>query len=119
MLRRFLIRLIMNAIALWVAASLVEGITFTGTPLEMLLLALIFGLVNSIIKPVVKFFTLPLIFLTLGLLLLVINTAMLLLTDYLSASLTVDGLMPAFLGSVVISVVSFILSLLLFEKRRR
>ncbi|MBK7092489.1 MAG: phage holin family protein [bacterium] len=116
MLRFILIRLIINAIALWAAATWIEGIHFEGTPWQMVLVALIFGIVNAIIKPIVKFFTFPFIILTLGLLTLVINALMLMLTAAMTPILRVDGFWPAFLGSIVISLVSMILSWILDKK---
>lgn len=114
---RLIIRLIINAVAIWAAASLENGITFQGDLLNMIVVALIFGLVNAFIKPVLRFFAFPLLILTLGLLTLVINALMLMLTAAVSSSLTVDGFWAALLGSVVISVVSFVLSILLDDKK--
>lgn len=114
---RLVIRLIINAVAIWAAASLVNGITFQGNLLNMIVVALIFGIVNAFIKPVVKFFAFPLVILTLGILTLVINALMLMLTAAVSSSLTVDGFWAALLGSIVISVVSILLSMLLDDKR--
>lgn len=116
MLRFIVIRLIINAIALWAAASWIEGIHFEGTPWQMALVAFIFGVVNAIIKPIIKFFAFPFIILTLGLLTLVINALMLMLTAAMTPILRVDGFMPALLGSIVISLVSMILSWVLDKK---
>ncbi len=116
MLRFIVIRLIINAIALWAAASWIEGIHFEGTPWQMVLVAFIFGVVNAIIKPIIKFFAFPFIILTLGLLTLVINALMLMLTAAMTPILRVDGFMPALLGSIVISLVSMILSWVLDKK---
>ncbi len=116
MLRFIAIRLIINAIALWAAASWIEGIHFEGTPWQMVLVAFIFGIVNAIIKPIIKFFAFPFIILTLGLLTLVINALMLMLTAAMTPILRVDGFMPALLGSIVISLVSMILSWVLDKK---
>jgi putative membrane protein len=114
---RLIIRLLINAVAIWAAASLVHGITFQGNLLNMIVVALIFGLVNAFVKPVVKFFAFPLLILTLGLLTLVINALMLMLTAAVTSSLTVDGFWSALLGSVVISVVSILLSIFLDDRR--
>lgn len=116
---RILIRLLINAVAIWVAASVISGIHFEGNVLNMLVVVLLFGLVNAFIKPLVSFLALPLLILTLGLLTIVINAAMLMLTAALTSSLTVDGFGWALLGSLVISVVSMILSMFLDDKRRR
>ena len=118
----FLIRLIVNAVALAAAAWLFEGIEVGGADdgdrvLTLLVVALIFGLVNAFIAPVVKLLSLPFIVLTLGLLLLVINALMLLLTSRLAEAFdlefTVDGFWPAVLGSIVISVVGAVLGAVL------
>jgi len=115
-IRFILIRLIVNAVALWAAASWIDGIHLEGTVGQVILLAFIFGLVNAIIKPIVKFLAFPLIILTLGLLTLVINALMLMLTAAMTDILKVDGFIPALLGSIVISLVSLVLSHFLDKK---
>ncbi len=118
-MRHLLLRWIINAIALAVAATLVSGIHVDGGWLVLALVALIFGLVNALIRPLVTLLTCPLIILTLGLFTLVINAAMLLLASWIAGLLgigfTVDGFWPAFWGGLVISIVSFILSLVVHE----
>ncbi len=113
----FVIRLLINAVALAAAERLIDGITFTGDWLWLIVVALIFGLVNATIGPLLKMLTCPLIVLTLGLFTLVINGLMLQLTAYLAKfvdiSFVVADFWAAFLGALVISVVSFVLSLLL------
>jgi putative membrane protein len=120
---RLLIRLIINAVALWVAWKLVPGITVEGGWGVLAIVALIFGVVNALIRPLLKVLTCPLIILTLGLFTLVINAAMLLLVSWLAGVLSVgfhvDGFMSAFWGGLVISIVSFLLSLVLVEKEDR
>jgi putative membrane protein len=112
---RFLVRLIITAVALWAATSLVAGITFRGSWLALLAVALVFGIVNAFVRPVLKFLTCPLVILTLGLFTLVINALMLWLTSSLSRSLGlgfhVAGFWPAFWGALVVTIVSTILSL--------
>ena len=114
---RFLLRLLINAVALWVAVKIVPGISFTGDWLPFLGVALIFGIVNAFIRPIVKLFTLPIIFLTLGLFALVVNGLMLWLTSWLSTGLGfqfhVEGCLAAILGALVVSVVSALLSMVL------
>ncbi len=118
-MRHLLLRWIVNAIALAVAATLVPGIHVDGGWLVLALVAIIFGLVNALIRPVVTLLTCPLIILTLGLFTLVINAVMLLLASWIAGLLgigfTVDGFGPAFWGGLVISIVSFILSLVVHE----
>ena len=109
----FLVRLLVNAAALWVATRLVPGVTYSGEVLPFLGVALVFGIVNAFIRPVAKLLTLPLIILTLGIFALVVNGLMLWLTSSLSESLglgfRVSGFWAAFFGSLVVSIVSTML----------
>jgi putative membrane protein len=123
---RFLIWVTVNAIALAAATWLLEGITVTGgtgghRALTLLLVAIVFGLVNAIVRPIVTLLSLPFIILTLGLLVLVINACMLLLTSWLSQQLGlgfhVDGFWTAVLGAIVITIATWILELLLPDRR--
>ena len=109
----FLVRLVVNAAALWVAAQLVPGIVVTGvTPL--LLAALVLGLINAIVRPILLVLTLPLTLITLGLFIFVVNALILVFTeevcDWFSIKFVVDGFWPAFVGALVISGVSFVIS---------
>jgi putative membrane protein len=107
---------LINAVALWAAAALVSGITVTSDVVGLLIVALIFGLINALIKPVIGFFTCPAYVLTLGLFTFIVNALMLMLTGALSdGRLQVDGFWPALLGGIVISVVSTLLSLFLSD----
>ena len=112
----FLIRLVVNAAALWVATRLVPGVTYAGGPLPMLGVALVFGVVNAFLRPVAKILTFPLIIVTLGIFALVINGLMLWLTSSLSSTLGlgfhVNGFWAAFWGGLVVSLVSMMLSML-------
>ena len=110
---KFIIRLVINAIALWAAAQLIGGIQLTEAMGGILFVALIFGVVNAVVKPIITILSLPAVILTLGLFLLVINTLLLSLTAALSSNLAVDGFGSAFLGSIVISIVSWLLSMFL------
>jgi len=113
--RHLLVRLIINAAALFVAVQLIPGMHFVGGPGKLLLVALVFGLVNAIVRPVLTLLSCPLIVVTLGLFLLVINALMLGLTSWLSSRLDlgfhVDGFWPALLGGLVIGLVSTALTL--------
>ncbi len=112
-------RLIINAVALWVAAQVVPGIQFGVTGREsivpILIVALIFGVVNALIKPILKLVTCPFYLLTLGLFTFIVNAAMLWLTSAVSQSLgqpfVVQGFVAALLGSIVISIISFLLNI--------
>lgn len=110
-----LLRLIINAIGLYVATRVVPGISFTGDWITIAIVAFIFGLVNALVRPVLNLLTCPLILLTLGLFTFVINALMLLLTsgiaDYFKLGFHVDGFAAAFVGALVVSVVSFVLNL--------
>jgi putative membrane protein len=110
---KLLIRLAVNAFALWLAAFIVDGITLSSNILEVLVVTIIFGLINALIKPFIKLISAPLIVVTLGLFTLIINAFLLLLTSWLTDALEVDGLWPAILGALIISVVSWLLSLFL------
>ena len=121
----FLIKTLANAAALAVAIWLIGDITLTGgsgseKTLTLVVVALIFGVVNFVVKPVVKLFSLPLLVLTLGLFTLVINALMLMLTSWLSdkldVSFHVEGFGTAVLGGLVISIVSWALNMALPDK---
>jgi putative membrane protein len=112
-------RLIANAAALWVASYLLAGITYEGSWPGMLGVALVFGVVNAFIAPVLKVLSLPVQVLTLGLFTFVINALMLMLTSWLAQSVgirfAVDGFVAALLGALIVSVVSGVLSVLLVD----
>ena len=126
----FLVRIVVNALALAAAAWLIDGITVGGTKtvdqiVTLLVVALIFGLVNAIVAPVVKLLSLPFIVLTLGLLLVVINALMLMLTGWITrmlqpfgAEYLVEGFWAAFLGAIVIGLVNWVLGMLLPTRAR-
>ena len=110
----YILRMIINAIALGAAAWLLPGITYGGNLLNLALVALIFGAINAIIRPILSLLTCPLQILTLGLFTLVINALMLLLLSWLSGvfglEFAVDGFLTALIGSIIVSVVSILLS---------
>lgn len=121
-MRSFLIRVLVSAFGLWAATGLVGGIEVGGDSdtervLTLLGVAVVFGLVNAVVKPVVSLFSLPFIVLTLGLFLLVVNALMLWLTAWvtetLGLSFEVDGFWSAFWGALVVSLVSWGVGLLL------
>lgn len=114
--RSLLLRWLISSLAIFVAIWIVPGISFSGPGWQIGIVALIFGLLNALLRPLVYLLTCPLVILTLGLFGLVINAVMLGLTsalaDQLNIAFNVDGFWPAFLGGLVISVVSTLLSLL-------
>jgi len=111
----FLLRLLINAAALWVAIQLVDGIEHRGTWWSLLVVALVFGILNASIRPLLKLLSLPVIILTLGLFIFVINALMLLLTGWVSdlfnLGFYVEGFWDAFFGGLIISIVSLLLSM--------
>lgn len=111
---KLLIRLLINAVAIWAAASIVPGLElFTGHWGQVVVVALVFGIINTLLKPVLTLLGLPFIILTLGLFTLVINGLMLGLTAGLTEALAVEGFVAAVLGSIVISIVSWFLGMFL------
>lgn len=122
-MKKFIIRILINAVALFAAVAIMRnnGIQMEDTNwLSFLWLALIFGLINALIKPVLTFMTCPLIILTLGLGTLLINTLLFWLAGWIGTAFgvgfTVDGFIPAFLGALIVSVVSIFLSALLRDE---
>ncbi len=116
---RLLLRILINAAALWVAASFVTGIHAGGAG-SILAVAVVFGVVNAFVRPLLKLLSCPIIFLTLGLFTLVLNALMLMLTAWVGRQLgidfSVDGFWAAFLGALIVSVVSTVLSWLVPDK---
>ena len=107
---RLILKLLINAAALWAAGELITGIDLDGDFWTILLVALIFGLVNTFIKPILKVLSFPVIILTIGLFTLVINAAMLGLTAGISDALSIENFWSALLGAAVISIVSAVLN---------
>jgi putative membrane protein len=121
-MKNFLVKTLANAGALAVAIWLLKNITLTGDSkarevLALILVALVFGVVNWLVKPVVKVLSFPLFILTLGLITLVVNALMLLLTSWLAGKLSIDfhvhGFWTAVLGGLIISIVSWALHVVL------
>jgi putative membrane protein len=115
-------RLLINAAALWAGTRITPGISFDGDWWTLLVVALIFGVLNVSVRPLLWFMTLPLLIVTLGLFTFVLNALMLWLTgvvsEWLGLGFHVDGFGAAFLGALVVSVVSFMLSLFVGANRR-
>lgn len=112
---KLILRVLINAVAIWLTSLLVPNFDFTGGVLELIIVAVIFGLVNALIRPIVKLLTLPINLLTLGLFTLVINALMLALTVWLSGALSLTGgffnnLLTVFLAAILISIVSTVLN---------
>ena len=112
---QFITRLLINAAALWAAIRLVPGISFEGDWRLLFVVALVFGILNAVIRPILFVLTFPFLVLTLGLFTFVLNAVMLWLTsaasDLFNLRFHVDGFWSAFVGALIVTVVSFALSL--------
>ena len=117
---KFILRWVVNAIALFLAVYVVPGVNLEGGWVSILWLALIFGLINAFLRPLLTLLTCPLIVLTLGLFTLLINTFLFWLTSQVGQAFgigfTIAGFWPAFLGGLVVTVVSVIMSLILKDE---
>jgi putative membrane protein len=130
-MRSFAVTVVVNALAIWVATRLVDGVSVSGPDgsragavLAFIVLGLLFGLVNAVVKPVVKVLAFPVYLLTLGLITFVVNALMLELTGWLSAptslTLHVDRFWPtAVLAALVVSVVTLVTQTVLRDRRHR
>lgn len=110
-----LIQILINAAALWVAVLIVPNIDFVGDWWKLILVAVIFSLVNTYLRPILRILTLPITVVTLGIFLIVLNALLLLLVATVSTELnlgfTVADFLAALLGSIVISIVGLLLSM--------
>ncbi len=123
----FVIRTLVTALAIWVAAALVEGITLDATTtarnlLALIVAAVIIGLINAVLKPIIKILGCPLYVLTLGLFALVVNALLLELASWIAEQLNVpfhvDGFWSAFWGAIIIGIVSWLVNLFIPDGRR-
>jgi putative membrane protein len=126
MLKNILIRWLITALAVVAAAALVPGIEVTGSSgwLTVIVMAAVLGLINAIVRPILALLSCGCIVVTLGLFMLVINTFTFWLASYITTAwfdlgFQVDSIWAAFLGSLVVSVVSFLLSMVLVDDRER
>ncbi len=110
-LRRLVYLWLCNIVALWAAESLISGIHFTGNFGSIVVAALVFALVNLILKPVAKLLALPLIILTLGIALFFVNILMLYITDWILSDFKIDGFMSAVWATIVIWAVNWLLQI--------
>lgn len=107
MLTKLIIQILTNSVAIYIAAKIVSGFALMDeTPVALLTIGFVFGLINFFIKPILKLVSAPLILITLGLFTIVINIAMLLLLDYLMPELAIDNFWTAFWATIVISAVN-------------
>jgi putative membrane protein len=118
----FLLRLLINAAALWVTTRIIPGVEFIGSPAALIGVALVFGVLNAIVRPLLLLLSLPLVLITLGLFTLILNGIMLWLTSALSGALglgfRVHGALAAILGALVVSIVSVALTVFVGRERR-
>ncbi|MBD8058107.1 phage holin family protein [Cellulomonas sp. JH27-2] len=123
----FVVRVLINGVAIWLATVLLSGLDIVGYDSTwqkvgiILLIALVFGIVNAVVKPIVAFLSIPLYILTLGLFTLVVNALMLMLTAWITEftdwGLRIDGFWTAVWGGLIISIVSFALSVMVSDDR--
>ncbi|HET9985040.1 MAG TPA: phage holin family protein [Longimicrobiales bacterium] len=117
---RFIIRLLVTAAALWAAVALVPGILFRGPWWELLVVALVFGVLNAVIRPILLMLSCPLVVLTLGLFIFILNGFLLWLTGSVSQALGVDfrveGVGAAIVGALVVSIVSLLLNIFVGDR---
>ena len=125
-MQKFLIRLAINAVALYAALTIMEGNGVTlvnNTWLNIFILAIIFGVINATLKPLMMVLGCPFLILTLGLGTLLINTALFALAGWIGnlfqVGFTVSGFWPAFLGALIVSVVSFLLGLVFKPEKNK
>ncbi|HEX6644736.1 MAG TPA: phage holin family protein [Gemmatimonadales bacterium] len=118
-----LVRFAVGTAALYVAVWLVPGLEFAGSTARFLLLGVVFGLVNALLRPLLTILTCPLVVLTLGLFTFVINALLILATGWLSArwglGFHVDGFLPALLGGVIVGITSTILTLFVGSEAKK
>lgn len=114
-----LVKVGVNALAIWIAVKFVDGLTYDDAEgfVKLAILALLLGVVNGLIKPIVTFFSFPAVLATLGLFLIVINIAMfgllVLLSDTFALGLDADGFVPIAIGGLIVSVVAWLAELVL------
>ncbi len=122
-MRSLIIRWLINTLALYVAVRVVPGVDYTGGAVGLVVVAALFGLVNATLRPILALLTCPLVLVTLGLFLFVINAMMLLFTGWLSRQFDlgfqVNGFWPAFWAGLLVSLVSLFLSIMVGEREVR
>lgn len=108
-MKNLILRIVINALALWAAATFVSGITLTDDLGRVALVALVFGVINAILKPILMIVSFPFLIATLGLFALIVNAFLLMVTARLIDGFAVDGWGAAILGSIVVSLVTMVL----------
>jgi putative membrane protein len=113
---RFLLRLLLNGVAVFLAAQLIPGIGIAG-PGAAIVAGIALGLINAVVRPVLILLTLPVTLVTLGLFIFVVNAICLALAAWFVPGFTIIGFIPALLGALVITIISWLLSALLTDKK--
>ncbi len=114
---RFVIALLLNALALIITSKVVTGFQIDGYP-NAIITALVMGLINTFIRPLLVFITAPINFLTLGLFTFVVNAVILYLASLVVPGFNVEGAAPAIMGAIVLAITSTVLSILVAEVRK-
>jgi putative membrane protein len=115
---KFILRIIANALAIFVAVRLVEGISFTGDVLDYIVVGIVLALANTFIRPILKIVSAPLIFITMGLFMIVINAIILFAVSWFIEALSITGLMSYFWGTIIIAIANAII-VGTFKKRKK
>jgi putative membrane protein len=110
-LTRYLVRLALNIVALYVAAWAIAGITYGDSWWSLLIAAAVFTLVNMFVKPIVQLLSLPFIIVTLGLFLILVNVFMLYITDWVVGDFEIESFGAGLLGAIIVSLVNWVLSI--------
>ncbi|HNU96889.1 MAG TPA: phage holin family protein [Candidatus Portnoybacteria bacterium] len=106
---KFILRIIANTVAIFVAVRLVEEITFTGDFIDYLIVGIVLALANTFIRPILKIISAPLIFITMGLFMIVINALILFAVDYFVEALTITGFMGYLWGTIIIAIANAVI----------
>jgi putative membrane protein len=105
---RILAQVLLNGVGVVIAAKLIPGVSYSGGLLYLVVVGLVIGLINLLVRPLATLFSLPFIVLTLGLFYLVVNGAMFYLAGVLLDGLTIDGCLPAILGGLVLALFNWL-----------
>jgi len=118
MLAKFIVRAVFAAIGLWLSSMLVAGLAFTDTG-SLILAAILLGLVNAVLRPILFILTLPLTLITLGLFLLILNAAMIGLVAVMLRGFIVDGLWPGLVAAIVTGLTSWLGHMIIRDDKGR
>lgn len=110
---KIIISILSNAVAIYAASEIVPGIKFEATLANLLIAGILLGFVNTFVRPLLKLLSLPLLILTLGLFVVIINIAMLMLVSFLMDAFIIESVAAAFWGVIIISLVNYVISSLI------